>query len=187
MTAHDLVVVSATVGEVAYHVALLRLESPVVGAAFSDLWDQVGVTRWANSELAWKSPIVDSDAEMAGAPPFQRDDAAEELGLCLLAMRRELTLIGFLQRRDTRRRIRAQRVARQRGNTPRARGAMRWRARATPFPQVARPGHRTDDLAEDLLQHGRDHDCRAVGGRQAGRAPRGSPRRVTLRSCPSYR
>ena len=103
----------ATAG-VAYHQVLLRMDSEVVGAAYWDLWSQVRVTRKANRVLAWKSPVITSDEAMAENPPFERDDADVELELCLLAMRREMSLLGPLLRRDTRRRLQYQRAVRGR-------------------------------------------------------------------------
>jgi hypothetical protein len=103
---------SDSVREVTYHARLLRLESDVVGEAFKQLWDQIRLTRGANRRLAWRSPLITTDEQMADDPPFEIADADPEFELCTLAMRRELSLWSPLLRWDTRRRLRHQDAAR---------------------------------------------------------------------------
>lgn len=101
--------ISDAMGGVSYHVTLLRLESPPLGEAYRLLWHRLRVTWNQNRDLAWATPVMTTDEEMRKVPSFVREDADEEYALCLLAMRRELKLWGWLLRRDTQRRVDAQR------------------------------------------------------------------------------
>lgn len=107
--------ISDAVSGVAYHASLLRLESEPLGESYVLLWRQLRRSRAQNRETAWKLPIIASDAEMAPDLPFVPEDADPEYDLCLLAMRRELTLWGWILRRDTSRQIKVQRISRGHG------------------------------------------------------------------------
>ena len=100
---------SQAVSGLAYHVNLLRLDSAVVGEAYELLWRQARRTRSPNLKRAWLTPPIEQDVEMAEAP-FPLPDIDAELDLCLLAMRRELSLMSRFLSRDTRRRLEMQRA-----------------------------------------------------------------------------
>jgi hypothetical protein len=109
--------ISEAISQVAFHQALLRMDSEVVGTAYTDLWSQARRACRANRALAWRSPLIESDEAMADSPPFVgHDESDPERALCILAMRRELSVAGLLARRRTRRRLDRQRQLRERMN-----------------------------------------------------------------------
>ena len=103
---------SDSISGVAYHQALLRIDSAVVGEADLELFDQVRRAQKINRVIAWRTTVLCSDPEMADNPPFVRSGSDIELSNCILAMRRELRVTGPLHRASTRRRITRQRQVR---------------------------------------------------------------------------
>lgn len=105
---------SDAVSGVAFHETLLRMDSDVVGAAYWDLWQQIRRTAKRNRALAWQSPVLATDDEMAIDPPFASAGSRPEVEICIAAMRKELSPFGPLTRGRTRRALDEQRRRRQR-------------------------------------------------------------------------
>lgn len=98
--------VSDILSRVRFYRSLLEMDSPVVGLAYSMLYAQTASQGREHRRAAWVAPLVTSDAEMATAYfPYDND---AEYALCLMAMRRELLIFGFLFRRTMCQRITAQ-------------------------------------------------------------------------------
>ncbi|MGW7818000.1 hypothetical protein ACWGLF_07660 [Streptomyces puniciscabiei] len=97
---------SASAARRRYHEAVLTLDSPIVAASYRALLvrtrRQVGPYR----SDAWKLPVIASDEEFPGSAYYAYDNEPE-WDLCLLAMRRELSVFAAVRRRDTRRRLEA--------------------------------------------------------------------------------
>ncbi len=92
---------------ITYHVALLRIESPLVGEAYRLLVNKLQKQKNDNQDLAWRSPLLTTDEDMVRKPPFAFVNAVTERQLCRLAMRRELSMWSRPTRRDTLGRLKA--------------------------------------------------------------------------------
>jgi hypothetical protein len=81
------------------HRVWLRIEAPVVGEAYEQLWRAVRQAYSTNLSLAWAAPPRTCDQLMIGEPPdFVRAPGLEETELCIRAMRNELSLLPMLRR-----------------------------------------------------------------------------------------
>jgi hypothetical protein len=106
--------------EVRFHLIWLKIESPVVGEAYEQLWAVVHGARLFNANLAWSSPPRATDQDMVGEPPgFWRKAGARETDLCIRAMRNELSWWPALGRPRIRRALdpRERQRARASGST----------------------------------------------------------------------
>ena len=90
---------------VTYHIALLRLESPLVGDAYVLLNNTLQQAKNDNQDRAWGSPLLTSDQDMTTDPPFEFVNAKPERDLCRLAMQRDLALWRRFTRKDTGKRL----------------------------------------------------------------------------------
>jgi hypothetical protein len=79
-----------------YHVVLLRLDSPKVGAVFDELVKHTREEGARHRRDAWASHPATSDAEMANAIRYQYHNEAE-LEKCIALMQRELSIIRALR------------------------------------------------------------------------------------------
>jgi hypothetical protein len=94
---------------VRFHLIWLKIESPVVGEAYEQLWTVVHRARLHNANLAWASPPRATDRDLVGEPPcFVRKAGTEETDLCILAMRNELSWWPGLRRPRIRRALETQ-------------------------------------------------------------------------------
>jgi hypothetical protein len=103
-----------------FHLAYLQIDSLEVGTAYADLVERTKRFGGPYRDTAWKEPVIRSDDEMKLGTVYVYDNRAE-LSLCLLAMRRELSLTGILFRRPTRRalaELRRARAAEAKGTPP---------------------------------------------------------------------
>src|SRR5438128_11565946 len=87
-----------------FHTTYLQVHSKVVGDAFVDLVDRTRRFAAQFREEAWRSPIMLTDEEMTFRFGYTFDNKPE-LDLCVLAMRRELSLWGFALRWKSRRAV----------------------------------------------------------------------------------
>jgi hypothetical protein len=115
--AHSDAETRAALGELTYttlermfhHRALLELEARTVAMAYTDLVRETRRLGGPFRQGAWQVPPAQSDAEFDQEDPRYQYENQPELGLCLIAMQRELRPYGPLLRGATRRRILAQR------------------------------------------------------------------------------
>jgi hypothetical protein len=84
-----------------FHITYLQVDSKIVGDCFIDLVDR---TRKFGTKFrmdAWASPVMTTDADMNMRFSYNYDNR-RELALCVVAMRRELSIWGFALRWRTR-------------------------------------------------------------------------------------
>jgi hypothetical protein len=102
--------ISSVMTKLGFYLRWLQIDSRVVGIAYVDLVEQVRRFGGPYRNKAWQEPLVSDDKDMPDVKyPYDTDD---EMRLCLLAMRRELSLFGVLFRRSTRRLLAEQRQVR---------------------------------------------------------------------------
>jgi hypothetical protein len=95
---------SRSAAERRYYETLLRLDSPLVADAYRLLLKRTAKKGGPFRAEAWRSPIIRKDVEFPGSADYSYDNS-DEWELCLLAMRRALTITGVLYARNTKKRI----------------------------------------------------------------------------------
>jgi hypothetical protein len=103
--------VSSTFTKLGFYIAYLQIDSVVVGDAYYDLFKQTSEFGGRYREEAWKARVISNDEEMSSNFGYLYDNSREQ-ELCLLAMRRQLSIWGFLSRRSVRRDLTRQRQVR---------------------------------------------------------------------------
>jgi hypothetical protein len=102
--------ISSVMTKLGFYLRWLQIDSHEVGVAYADLVEQVRRFGGPYRSKAWQESLIASDKDMPEVKyPY---DADAEMRLCLLAMRRELSVFGLLFRRYTRRRLADQRKLR---------------------------------------------------------------------------
>ncbi|MFE4017762.1 hypothetical protein ACFXPZ_10165 [Streptomyces sp. NPDC059101] len=96
--------VSNVFGRLHHYQTLLAMDSPVVSDAYVNLFSQTRKQCGEYRKQAWNSPPIATDPEMPGSTRFYYDNIAA-MDACLLAMRRELRPWGWMQRKNTRKRM----------------------------------------------------------------------------------
>lgn len=102
---------SEVLSNLIFYLGWLQIESPVVGRAYDDLFEQTrksGKTYWT---MAWKQKVFERDEQMTDDLHFKYDNQPE-INLCLKAMRRELSMWSFAFRHSTSTALTLQRQAR---------------------------------------------------------------------------
>jgi hypothetical protein len=102
--------ISNVLGRLGFYRSWLEIDSHIVGDAYRDLLDQV---RWFGANYrndAWREPIISNDEEVASLE--YESPMAQEMQLCLEAMRCELSLWDFRRRRSIRASLEEQREMR---------------------------------------------------------------------------
>jgi hypothetical protein len=94
-----------------YH-AWMQVDSREVGIAYQDYIKQTQRFGRMHRQAAWTAPIIDSDEGMREELSYQYENEPE-LALCLMAMRREISLWSFALRRLTQKTLTQQRKARE--------------------------------------------------------------------------
>lgn len=103
--------ISEVIAKLNYHQTLLNMHSPVVAEAYSDLFARTRQLGGPYRGAAWRTNPISADEDVPRAAYYPYDNEPE-LKMCLLAMRRELTPLGYLLRGHTRRLLRALREQR---------------------------------------------------------------------------
>jgi hypothetical protein len=98
--------ISEVISRLNYHQTFLNIDSPVVAEAYSALFARTRQFGGHYRSAAWRTRPISADEDVPRAAYYPYD-SEPELKICLLAMRRELTPLGYLLRGDTRRRLKA--------------------------------------------------------------------------------
>jgi hypothetical protein len=94
-----------------FYLDWLNIESPLVGLAYADLFEQTRKFGRIYRTMAWKEKVFESDEQMADDLQFGYANR-RELELCLMTMRREMSMWSFAFRRSTSTALALQREAR---------------------------------------------------------------------------
>jgi hypothetical protein len=82
--------VSKIQSQLAFHQALVQIESPDIAAAYSALVRAAKIQAGRQMQDAWRQPALTMDAEMNLAVRYPRDEIDAARATCIIAMRRAL-------------------------------------------------------------------------------------------------